>query len=458
MRGADRGAGSSAGLRSRRHHADWPGARLVASFVACLTPFALLGLAGCERDRDREIDVPLPEYDAAVPVEEIEHTDPAALERDRHDASWRPHAEQDRLERLNRRDTITVRAGEDGRDTVPASGDPADAARAAPGVVGPPGDTVHVGLAAVEANTIARLQRAARQRSEGASPPPLDRSVLRVQILLDRANFSPGVIDGRWGKNTEKAIFWFQHHEGLEATGFVDEDTLRRLARHGDDAAAVAFYDVRGEDLAGPFTPNPPNIYEKAKLSCLCHESPLAQIAESFRTTPALLVELNPEVDFDALQEGARILVPNVADRSSHEPRGEIAVILVSHSGSYTHALDNDGEILYHFPSTLGSRYSPSPVGAFHVVDIVPWPRFYYTPRLFDSVPDDRPEAVLPPGPNSPVGAVWIELSASSYGIHGTNAPETIGTATSHGCVRLTNWDAQTLAERVERGTPVVFR
>jgi lipoprotein-anchoring transpeptidase ErfK/SrfK len=139
-------------------------------------------------------------------------------------------------------------------------------------------------------------------------------------------------------------------------------------------------------------------------------------------------------------------------------PGGEVARIVISIDGFYLHALDDQGRLLYHFPTTVGSKYQPSPTGEFHVASIAFDPWFHWQPALFDEVPDTEEDERLPPGPNSPVGVVWMALSKDNYGIHGTGEPATIGYATSHGCVRLTNWDARFLAERVAEGVPVVFR
>ena len=137
---------------------------------------------------------------------------------------------------------------------------------------------------------------------------------------------------------------------------------------------------------------------------------------------------------------------------------GQVTRLLISKRGFYLQVLDAQGHILYHFPSTLGSKYDPSASGTLQLTGIYPEPDFHYQPKLFADVPDDRPEANLPPGPNSPVGLVWLDLSKPHHGIHGTASPETIGYTSSHGCIRLTNWDALFLARHVKPGTQVVFR
>ncbi len=283
-------------------------------------------------------------------------------------------------------------------------------------------------------------------------------SVLRVQILLDRALFSPGVIDGRWGKNTEKAVYWLQKQEGLPATGRVGERTFERLvelARRPEQL--VREHQLTAEDVEGPFVSIPEDIYDQAQLDCLCYESLTEKLSELFHVTPDLLRQLNPGVELDQLTEGSTIRVPQLRDDWEGQV-GQVARLVISDQGSYVHALDTSGRILYHFPSTLGSSYDPSPSGKHEVVSITEDPWWHYQPSILAHVDNSRPDARIPPGPNNAVGKVWMALSKPHYGIHGTKAPETIGYASSAGCVRLTNWDAIFLARRLEDGTPVEFR
>jgi lipoprotein-anchoring transpeptidase ErfK/SrfK len=283
--------------------------------------------------------------------------------------------------------------------------------------------------------------------------------IFRLQVLLDRAGFSPGALDARWNPNTRDALVWFQRAAGLDSTGELDGPTYDRLLEAASRDPVIAVYVVSAQDVAGPFTPIPSGVYEKAELSCLCYSSVAEAIGERFHTSPAILAALNAGVRVDSLVAGVALRVPNVDTTTTLVPPAgrEIAGIAISKTESWLHALDGAGGIVYHFPSTLGSRYDPSPAGRLEVRSVMLDPWFRYQPRLFTDVPDDRPEARLPPGPNSPVGVVWIALSKPHYGIHGTAVPEAIGRATSHGCVRLTNWDARALASVVVPGTPVEF-
>jgi lipoprotein-anchoring transpeptidase ErfK/SrfK len=283
-------------------------------------------------------------------------------------------------------------------------------------------------------------------------------SVLRTQILLDRALFSPGIIDGYWGKNTEKALYWFQHREGLRRTGRLDQETFDRLSQAaGGSDELIRRHQLTAEDVEGPFVSIPDDIYEKAKLDCLCYESLTEKLAELFHTSPNVLAQLNPGVNLDAVSAGTALQVPAV--RAADAGRGlQVARLVVSGEGFYLHALDANDRILYHFPSTLGSSFDPSPDGSHRVTRITRDPWWHYQPAILAHVPDDEPDAKIPPGPNNAVGLVWMSLSIPHYGIHGTSAPETIGYSTSAGCVRLTNWDALFLSERISEGTTVEFQ
>ncbi len=280
--------------------------------------------------------------------------------------------------------------------------------------------------------------------------------VAHIQILLDRAHFSPGVIDGHSNRNTGLAIHWFQKSHNLPPTSVLDQATYAALLAVSGPAPPVTAFVVDEEALKGPFITLPKNVYEQAKLKCLCYGSVSEKLAERFHTSLEVMRKLNPGVGFAGLKPGDRIWVPAVESALPAAPRN-IASIRVSKKGSYVHGVARDGSVLYHFPSTLGSKYDPSPDGSYRVTAIAHDPVFRYDPTLFADVPDSKPRAKLPPGPNSPVGRVWIALSKKHVGIHGTPTPETIGSASSHGCVRLTNWDAIKLARATSSGTPVHF-
>jgi lipoprotein-anchoring transpeptidase ErfK/SrfK len=305
----------------------------------------------------------------------------------------------------------------------------------------------------ISADTIDRQPMHLPLRGDPEGP-----SVLRAQILLDRALFSPGIIDGRWGTNTEKAIYWFQRREGLSATGHLDRRTFEQLVRAaGEPERLVREHRLSERDVEGPFVEIPDDIYEHARLDCSCYESLSEKLGEMFHASPDLLRKLNPGVELGSLAAGTTIRVPAIREQhaalSTRPSR-----LVISDEGRYLHAVDGEGRILFHFPATLGSTYDPSPTGDFRVVRIAEDPWWHYQPSILAHVDDDEEEARIPPGPNNAVGMVWMALSEPHYGIHGTAAPETIGYASSAGCVRLTNWDALFLSRRIATDTPVEFR
>ena len=279
-------------------------------------------------------------------------------------------------------------------------------------------------------------------------------SVLKAQVLLDRAGYSPGVIDGQWGKNTAIAVHWIQSEAGMEPTGQIDQQTYRLIASKSQSAPAVTRYSVTADDVDGPFASIPDDVYEQADLDCLCYESAAELLAEKFHTTRETLELLNPQVDLSTVSAGTQLTVPNTA--TAPRPMS-VDKIVVSVEGNYLHALDPSGRIVLHAPTTVGSEYDPSPSEELKIVGIAFDPTFHYQPKLFHEVPDEEPEAMLQPGPNSPVGVVWMALSKENYGIHGTSDPSSIGYASSHGCIRLANWIARPLAEAASQGTVVDF-
>ncbi|MEO5590851.1 MAG: L,D-transpeptidase [Gemmatimonadaceae bacterium] len=305
-------------------------------------------------------------------------------------------------------------------------------------------------------------------------------AALQIQVMLDRAHFSPGIIDGIWGDNAAKALAYFSSPKDSSASmpamtdssTMVDQATYQRLVSAAGSVPAVTRYSVTAEDVKGPFNQIPDNVYEQAKLDCLCYANAAEAIAEKFHTSRKLLTQLNPGISLDSVAAGTALMVPNVeaVDLTATQPSmasngaagvpvtGQVARLIVSRKGYWTHAVDASGKILYHFPSTLGAGYDPSPEGGFKVTNIAWNPTFHYQPTLFHEVPNSKPEAQLPKGPNSPVGVVWMALSKPHYGIHGTSSPETIGYANSHGCVRLTNWDAVELGRVINSGVDVQFR
>jgi lipoprotein-anchoring transpeptidase ErfK/SrfK len=292
------------------------------------------------------------------------------------------------------------------------------------------------------------------------APPVAVDEVLAAQIMLDRAGFSPGEIDGRAGVNLQRALAAFQRAHVLHPSGRVDQATWSALVNRAGGAPPLVSYALAEADLAGPFVGDlPPDLMAQAKLETLGFASPLEALAEKFHASPQLLQSLNPGATFDRI--GDRVLVPNVMaiDPLALLPGARpSAVIVVSKATRVLTVEDSNGQVLFQAPVTTGSKRDPLPLGTWKVTGVQRNPAFHYNPNLFWDANPSHAKARLAPGPNNPVGTVWIDLTKEHYGIHGTPEPGRIGHVESHGCVRLTNWDAEEVALWVRPGTQVVFK
>jgi lipoprotein-anchoring transpeptidase ErfK/SrfK len=275
-------------------------------------------------------------------------------------------------------------------------------------------------------------------------------AVVRLAILLDRAHFSPGEIDGDFGDNLRTAITGYQNSRGINPTGFADQVTWQSL--NSDSAPALVSYTILADDVAGPFEKIPDDIMARAKLTYLGYATPSEELGERFHISPRLLALLNPGKDLT--KSGQQIMVPNV-NRDNFVPTAKVVVSKNNHTIS---AYSAEGQLLVQYPATMGSDHDPLPIGEWKIADVQQNPVFHFNPAFFwDAKPRDQ-KAEIPAGPRNPVGVVWIGLTKEHYGIHGTAYPSKIGHSESHGCIRLTNWDAEELSKMVKTGTPVVLQ
>jgi len=284
------------------------------------------------------------------------------------------------------------------------------------------------------------------------APAKPDRSAdLEVQVMLDRARYSPGEIDGTAGSNTRRAAAAFAKSRGLSGT--TDTPEFRQALGIGTTPATVK-YTITAADAAGPFTDAiPEDMMAKASLPRLSFTSIAEALGERFHAAPALLQRLNPGVQFAG---GVDIVVPNIGEALA-SPQSA-AEVIVSKADSTLTVLDAAGQVLFFAPVTSGSEHDPLPIGDWKVTGISRDPTFNYNPALFWDAEPSHGKAKIPPGPNNPVGVVWIDITKPHYGLHGSPEPGKIGHTESHGCVRMTNWDAATVAGLVKTGTPVHFR
>ncbi len=357
------------------------------------------------------------------------------------------------------------------------------------------------------ADSMASRDPAPGEALPDAAPDSEARPIMQAQVVLDRLGFSVGVVDGKTSRRFVNAISAFQLSRDMPVTGNLDEATTQALAQWSSiPATRVVTIPAVWSDLTFAALPEGPAA--QAGLARLGYESMAEQLAERFHTTPEALAALNPggkpagasgsspspsapemvptkaaapsstpapaAAQFKA---GQQIRVPNVgADRI--DPAGidnpdwlatlrslgvgtgqpKAVKLVVDESEGWLHAYDADDRLVAAFTVSTGSQHDPLPIGDWKVKGVARNPPYVYNPELFWDADDSDDKQHLPPGPNGPVGVVWIDLTKEHYGIHGTPAPALIGQTQSHGCVRLTNWDAARLAQMVKPGTEVVFQ
>jgi len=327
-------------------------------------------------------------------------------------------------------------------------------------------------MSAPEASPGDELDFVSQQGGE-ANQPSIN-PVFAAQVVLDRLGFSPLVVDGKEGPAFSLALRGFQQANDLPETGQFDEPTRKALDRFGNVPPTITV-EIPAAFARGPFDRDlPRDLSDQARFEHLGYRSMTEALTERFHTTPSTLLALNgPNT---RLAAGAKVRVPNIAnvdpDKTADDPRNwqrtlqllgvspkqpEADRLVVDKSDGALQVFDADDKLIAQFPVTTGSSHDPLPIGVWTVKGVARNPDYHYNPDLFWDASDSDDAARLPPGPNGPVGVVWIDLSKPHYGIHGTPEPQNIGHTESHGCVRLTNWDAARLAQMVSPGTKVIF-
>lgn len=282
-------------------------------------------------------------------------------------------------------------------------------------------------------------------------PRPVQ-TIFEAQFALDQLGISSGSLDGKLGSQTRAAIRAYQHDLRIPETGELDDRTRTNLTLNG---APLTTYAVSSNDLAR-LQPLSKTWLGKSQQTALDYETVLELVSEKSHSHPNLIRRLNPNVSWTNVSAGTVLHVPDV---SCEDPPSKAAFVRISLSGKTLEAFDVETNLIVHFPCSIAQLVEKRPVGELHVSVIAPNPNYTFDPDLFPDSPEAKEQPgvklILPPGPNNPVGTVWIGLDKTGYGMHGTPRPEDVGRTESHGCFRLANWNAERLLKLVWMGMPV---
>jgi lipoprotein-anchoring transpeptidase ErfK/SrfK len=280
------------------------------------------------------------------------------------------------------------------------------------------------------------------------APPHPDPAIIHLQILLDRAGSSPGVIDGYDGENVRKAVAGLEALHKLPVDGKLDPEIVARLK---SDLPLLRTVEIRKEDVDALVEAIPKDFEKMSKLDYLGYTSIPEMLSERFHMDIDLVRALNPDAKFEA---GETV---TVVEPGPPVPKTEVKRIEADKERGQVRAYAEDGRLIAVYPATIGSEDTPSPSGKHKVKGVARMPTYAYNPKLNFQQGNNTEKLTLPKGPNNPVGTVWIDLTEPTYGIHGTPEPSLIDKVGSHGCVRLANWDADELAGMVKPGVMVEF-